>query len=100
MASTQVSLFTRWFLVFVVVFLGSHLVAGDECQPHQWKRAVGDIVCRYDTKTRSSVNYYTCKELADFYGRTVEEFFFLNPSLNKDCSNIQPNTTYCVEGCE
>lgn len=78
-------------------------VLADECQPWTWMGDVGetgDIVCRLDTKTGPTVNYYTCKAIADRYQRTIEDFFFLNLSLGKDCSNIQPNTTYCVDGCE
>jgi hypothetical protein len=63
------------------------------------KLAVGDIVCEWSTTTKSSVNYYTCTELADKYGTPLDEFFKLNPTLNPECENIQPDTQYCVIGC-
>lgn len=60
----------------------------------------GQINCRYSASTYSDVNYYTCTQLADRYGITVQAFFTLNPELNLDCSNIQPNSEYCVAGCK
>jgi hypothetical protein len=63
------------------------------------KLAVGDVVCEWSTTTKSSVNYYTCTELADKYGTPIDEFFKLNPTLNQECDNIQPDTQYCVIGC-
>jgi hypothetical protein len=60
----------------------------------------GGIVCRFESTTKSEVNYYTCTELALKYSITVEKFFELNPTVNKACSNIQPDTDYCVKGCE
>ena len=62
--------------------------------------APGEINCRYSTFSSANVNYYTCTELAEWYYITVEEFFKLNPTINKECSNIKPNTEYCVEGCK
>jgi hypothetical protein len=62
--------------------------------------APGEIVCRYEAATKSEVNYYTCHELAAKYSITVEKFFQLNPAVDKDCDNIQPNTVYCVAGCK
>lgn len=79
-------------------------VRGDDCQPWTWpghglrKRDAGDIVCRHDAVTGPDVNYYTCKELADRYG-TLIDTFQLNPSLDRDCKTIRPNTMYCVKGC-
>jgi hypothetical protein len=60
----------------------------------------GEINCRYSAFSSANVNYYTCSELAEWYYITVEDFFKLNPTLNKECSNIKPNTEYCVEGCK
>jgi hypothetical protein len=60
----------------------------------------GEVNCRYSTTTKSDVNYYTCTQLATKYGVTIDLFFTLNPTLKPDCSNIQPNTAYCVDGCE
>lgn len=102
--------------------------AADTCQPSTWikvaKRAAptlaaspiikpkavtkivlgtaepGEVNCRYARQTGSDVNYYTCTELAERYEITVEEFFVINPGLKKDCSDIQPNTEYCVDGCK
>ena len=59
----------------------------------------GDIVCRFESTTTSEVKYYTCTEMALKYSITVEKFFILNPSTDKDCSTIKPNTVYCVDGC-
>jgi hypothetical protein len=79
-------------------------IAADECQPETWgrKRAVaaaGEMVCRYDTTTDADVSYYTCKEICDTYSLPFEVFLALNPGLDKDCANIKPETTYCVDGC-
>jgi hypothetical protein len=60
----------------------------------------GDIVCRYESTTKSEVNYYTCTELALKYSITVEKFFLLNPSVDRDCDTIKPDTVYCVDGCK
>jgi hypothetical protein len=60
----------------------------------------GQINCRYSASTYSDVNYYTCTQLADRYGITIQAFFTLNPELDLDCSNIQPNSVYCVAGCK
>ncbi len=62
--------------------------------------APGEVVCRYETKTLGEVNYYTCTDLARKYSITVEKFFTLNPSVDKDCNTIKPNTNYCVAGCK
>ena len=64
------------------------------------KLAVGDVICEWSTTTKSSVNYYTCTELADKYGTLIDDFFELNPILNRECDNIQPDTQYCVIGCK
>lgn len=61
--------------------------------------APGEIVCRFDATTTSSVNYYTCQELAIKYSITVDKLLELNPTLDKDCDTIQPDTVYCVAGC-
>ncbi|KAF3807738.1 hypothetical protein GCG54_00007471 [Colletotrichum gloeosporioides] len=87
---------------FFLALLTSKLsLAADECQPWTWKRdveAAGDIVCRYDATTSSTVNYYTCTEISLQYSISVEKFFLLNPDLDRDCETIKPNTTYCVRG--
>jgi hypothetical protein len=62
-------------------------------------KAAGDIVCRYTATTSGSVNYYTCTELANFYGITVPKFFQLNPTVDEACSNVLADTEYCVAGC-
>ncbi|RWA04450.1 hypothetical protein EKO27_g10654 [Xylaria grammica] len=69
--------------------------------PHVLKSGpavTGDIVCRYPGRTYADVNYYTCTELADKYGISLEKFFMLNPELDPDCGNIKPYTIYCVSG--
>lgn len=60
----------------------------------------GELVCRYPGRTNADVNYYTCTQLANKYGITIEKFFMLNPGLDPDCGNIQPNTMYCLAGCK
>ncbi|KAK0631556.1 hypothetical protein B0T14DRAFT_412605, partial [Immersiella caudata] len=101
--------------------------ASDECQPSTWpkgaynKRATptgvmqiikardgpeigganllpGDINCRMLGRTYDDVNYYSCEDLAETYELFLEKLFVLNPTLLPDCSNIQPNTEYCVAG--
>ena len=60
----------------------------------------GDVNCRFWVPTGEDVNYYTCTELAEKYEITVEKFFELNPDVKDDCSNLKPNTEYCLDGCE
>lgn len=61
----------------------------------------GQVNCRYAGSTEDmDINYYTCTALAIQYGISVENFFLLNPELQPDCGNIQPNTDYCVQGCK
>jgi len=60
---------------------------------------VGEVNCRFTSTTSSVVNYYTCSELAIAHGITVEKFFLLNPAVDLECSNISPDTDYCVRGC-
>lgn len=61
----------------------------------------GQVNCRYtDTTEDMDINYYTCTALAIKYDISVETFFLLNPDLKTDCSNIQPGTDYCVQGCK
>ncbi|OIW25495.1 hypothetical protein CONLIGDRAFT_547624, partial [Coniochaeta ligniaria NRRL 30616] len=58
----------------------------------------GDINCRFYDRTYDDVNYYTCTELSDAWGLPVETFFVLNPYILHDCSNIEENAMYCVDG--
>ncbi|KAH6623892.1 hypothetical protein F5144DRAFT_374761 [Chaetomium tenue] len=58
----------------------------------------GDVNCRYSATTGATVNYHTCAQLATKYGTAFDHFFTLNPTLELDCSNIQPKTEYCVDG--
>lgn len=60
----------------------------------------GDINCRLPGRTFDVVNYYSCANLAETYSINLDHFFTLNPTLEPDCSNIQPNTEYCVRGCK
>lgn len=61
----------------------------------------GQVNCRYtDTTEDMDINYYTCTALATKYGISVETFFLLNPDLKTDCSNVQADTDYCVQGCK
>jgi hypothetical protein len=61
---------------------------------------VGEINCRYWSTTPAEVNYYTCSQLAQRYSISNDLFFRLNPSLASDCSDVQPETEYCVRGCK
>lgn len=60
---------------------------------------VGGINCRQNGTTNSTVYYYDCQAMADRYGINVETFFWLNPSVEQNCSNIIPESQYCVSGC-
>lgn len=67
--------------------------------PSSAATAPGSVNCRYTTTSGTDVNYYTCKQMSDDYYITVEKFFLLNPTVDKECSNIKSKTEYCVEGC-
>ncbi|EPE32552.1 Plant lectins/antimicrobial peptide [Glarea lozoyensis ATCC 20868] len=60
--------------------------------------AASNFQCRYNGTTPATVNYYTCTEIANKYDIKLASLFELNPSLKPDCSNIAPNTNYCVAG--
>lgn len=94
------------------------VAAADKCQPYVWgdpshgfaiqaaddddspPPKVGEVNCRQKDTSPGSVNYYTCTQMADKHDINVERFFLINPNLKKDCSNIQPKTKYCVDGCK
>ncbi|KAB5517286.1 hypothetical protein GE09DRAFT_1262512 [Coniochaeta sp. 2T2.1] len=63
-----------------------------------WRNFPGDLVCRFWYPTYSDVNYYTCTELSKKFSLDLDFFFTLNPTVLRDCSNIQPVTEYCVAG--
>ncbi|EAQ92535.1 hypothetical protein CHGG_00770 [Chaetomium globosum CBS 148.51] len=91
-----------------------------DCQPYRWNSGglrmlqaaadplptqgipipvtVGEINCRYWSTTPAEVNYYTCSQLAQRYSISNDLFFQLNPGLASDCSDVQPETEYCVRG--
>ncbi len=94
-----------------------------QCQPYQWSSsglelpqdpanplptqgtslppvAVGEINCRYWTTTRAEVNSHTCSQMVQRYKIPNDKLFLLNPSLARDCSNVQPKTDNCVYGCK
>jgi hypothetical protein len=112
---------------FALFFLSLRtVVASDDCRPANWtqhglQRAVatpavefkvsasvgnmgnvltGEVNCRYWGSTYADVNYYTCTQLAKFYGITNDKFFMLNPDIDPDCGNVQEFTKYCVAGCK
>jgi hypothetical protein len=60
----------------------------------------GEINCRYHGRPSNNVNEHTCHALAKRYQITIDHFFILNPGLDNDCRNIQPNVAYCVAGCK
>lgn len=86
------------FTAFVAILI--QFGSADDCQPINWKRDVGDIICRYEATTPALVNYYTCTEIARNYGIDIETFFKLNPNMDRNCDSIEANTDYCVRGCE
>jgi hypothetical protein len=61
---------------------------------------VGEINCRYWTTTPAEVNHYTCLKISQRYSIFKDKLLKLNPNLAHDCSNVQPNTDYCVRGCK
>lgn len=88
-------------LLSELLFVAPTVLAANECQPTKWKRAEpGEVTCRYWAKTESEVNYFSCTDLSNRYVVLLADFFKLNPGLKTDCSNIQPNTKYCVDGCK
>lgn len=60
----------------------------------------GDINCRGWGRTYDDAGYYTCTELSRDWGISLAWFFQINPTVLPDCSNIQPNTFYCVAACK
>lgn len=60
----------------------------------------GDINCRSYDRTYDDANYYSCKELAYKWNIRLAWFFQINPTLLPDCSNILPNTLYCIRACK
>lgn len=106
-----------------------HAASGDDCQPWTWKwnaarmgavaatampsprvavkpyvRAAtvepGEVNCRSWAQTYDNVGYWSCSQLAEDFGITLDKFWTLNPTLAPDCKGIQPNTEYCVDRCE
>ncbi|KAE9367116.1 carbohydrate-binding module family 18 protein [Stipitochalara longipes BDJ] len=84
---------------------------GPKSTPTVWKRnkqslsvanigkaQTGQINCRYPGSTYDDVDSNTCAQLANKYQITLEKFFLLNPELDPDCGNIEPETDYCVAG--
>lgn len=116
---------TLWLAVASSPFFAglSSAQDGKDCQPYTWNSLMrlaaaddpadpaptegtsvavepGEISCRYWGDTPEEVSYFTCSDLATRYEITNEQFFFLNPGLKDDCSNIEPLAEYCVDGCE
>lgn len=114
-------------VVLIFTFGPLSSVVADDCQPATWSKAAnvarnalvgtsiapaptpsvasnstvpktGEINCRSWGNTYDDVNYYTCTELCEKYQITTDFFFMLNPTLKPDCSNIQPKSSYCVDG--
>lgn len=113
----------------VLLSLGTLSFAKNECRPYKWNKDTGepistfsspennkasddydgdddehpkpgDVMCIKEVGAGKDVNYYTCTAMANEYSITVEEFFALNPSVKKDCSNMEPMGWYCIEGCK
>lgn len=60
----------------------------------------GDINCRGWGRTYDDAGYDTCTELSNNWGISLAWFFQINPTLLADCSNIEPNTFYCIDACK
>ena len=60
----------------------------------------GELNCQAWARTHEHVNYYTCTEICDKYQIMTDYFFWLNPTLNTDCSDVQPRSRYCYDGCK
>ncbi|KAK8128692.1 hypothetical protein PG984_009800 [Apiospora sp. TS-2023a] len=58
----------------------------------------GVVDCWSWDRTNEEVNRNTCAELAESHHKTLDFFFLLNPDLDKDCSDIRPDSEYCVAG--
>jgi len=60
----------------------------------------GEINCRNWGETYDGVGYWSCNQLAQDYGITIEKFWELNPKLAPDCEGVKEYTQYCVAGCK
>ncbi|KAI8376980.1 hypothetical protein BD560DRAFT_60275 [Blakeslea trispora] len=49
-------------------------------------------------KTHKATNSDTCAKLAKSNGISLNQFYSLNPQVNKSCSNLNTGKTYCVKG--
>ncbi|KAK8869098.1 keratin-associated protein 5-5 [Apiospora arundinis] len=58
----------------------------------------GEVNCRYSETTSEAVDLKTCERLSDRHEITIDKFLLLNPTVERDCSNVQPHTKYCVSG--
>ncbi|KAG6015197.1 hypothetical protein E4U54_004008 [Claviceps lovelessii] len=109
-------------IVFLTLTLFAYPAsASNECQPWTWGEdpasgplklssqpeeddgnrpgpKMGEVNCNDYSRSPASVNYYTCTQMARQRGITTDEFFLLNPSVEKDCSNLKPDTRYCISG--
>ncbi|KAF2397094.1 hypothetical protein EJ06DRAFT_515265 [Trichodelitschia bisporula] len=56
--------------------------------------------CTFKAKTDSTVSSRTCEVMADRANIYLHDFLNWNPSVRGDCSNILPNTEYCLEAEE
>ena len=65
-----------------------------------WEVKPGELNCRAWARTYDPVNQHTCKDIYTKYQITSDYFFWLNPTLETDCSNIQPKSRYCYDGCK
>lgn len=55
-----------------------------------------------NTNTRCAMYYKTslgdyCNMIIIKYGISLDDFLFLNPSVNANCTNLWADTSYCVE---
>jgi hypothetical protein len=60
----------------------------------------GEISCRNWGPTCDVADPWSCHQLAEDYGITIEKFWELNPQLAPDCQGIATYTEYCVAGCQ
>ncbi|KAK7926866.1 hypothetical protein PG985_003864 [Apiospora marii] len=58
----------------------------------------GVVNCRSWARTTKKADDGSCAEASERYQITLDLFFLLNPGVSLDCSNIQPQTDYCIDG--
>ncbi|KAF2742347.1 carbohydrate-binding module family 18 protein [Sporormia fimetaria CBS 119925] len=60
--------------------------------------ALAEVRCRYNVTAPTPVTYYSCTEIANKQGISLDHFFLLNPLLDPDYTSIESGKAYCVSG--